>query len=145
MSALGPELDDAVNAARGDDLGSGGLADATRERVLASLQQRGQRQRTMAAFATVLALSLLGTTSWAWVSGWLPATIDRLRGEAPARVPDVPDVPKGPKGHEGPKGPKGQEIAVAQGGGPPLRPRPPELVLPELAPASEPAPTATRP
>lgn len=75
-----PDLEQLLAAARDDVPADGHDVRATRSRVLESLEQRGQRRQRLLALLTVLGLSAVGTTSWAWVSGWLPARIDELRG-----------------------------------------------------------------
>lgn len=84
MSHDGQDLRHALDALRA--LGEGGGDPGTRERVLDSLDQMGQRRRTLAACAVVLAVSLLGSSAWGWYSGWLPAVVRAVVGEAPQKV-----------------------------------------------------------
>ena len=84
MSQHGPDLGEALEALR--ELGDGDGDPGTRDRVLDSLDRRGQRRRTITAFAVVLGLSFTGTTAWGWFSGWIPAMVRTIIDDAPSKV-----------------------------------------------------------
>lgn len=76
-------LDAAIAAARADQLGATD-AIATRDRIAESLRRRGAAQRALLTAATVLGVLLVGSTAYAWYSGWLPAQVRAWRGEEQA-------------------------------------------------------------
>lgn len=89
-------LDDAIAALRGvgDDAVDGG--DATRARLVRSLEVRGRRHRQLVSAATVAAVLAVGGVSWAWSTGRLQALLSpapaapRAAPSEPAPAPRVP-------------------------------------------------------
>jgi TolA-binding protein len=81
-----PRLDDAVNAFRSAAEDGLGEDRETRHRVLDSLDRRAQRHRTLVAFGLVFGLGFVGTSAWAWKSGWIPSMLRVIRGDAPEVV-----------------------------------------------------------
>lgn len=70
-----PPLDEAIGALREEESLAPGDALGTRSRVLATLGRRRQQRQAWLVAGMVLACCLVGTTSWAWVTGWLPARL----------------------------------------------------------------------
>ncbi len=70
-----PPLDEAIGALREEESLAPGDALGTRSRVLATLGRRRQQRQVWLVAGMVLACCLVGTTSWAWVTGWLPARL----------------------------------------------------------------------
>lgn len=113
-------LDDMLGAVRADGAGDGDadLADATRLRVMRSLEARARGRHRLVGLATTVGILLAGTVSWALATGqvaalWTPAPEPQL---APPPAPPAP-----------PPRPRRPAIAVT--------PRPaPEVPPPELAP-----------
>ena len=92
MSRHGTDLGEALDALR--SLGEGAGDPGTRERVLESLDRRGQHRRTLMSVAIVVGLSLTGTTAWGLISGWLPAVVRTITDEPPAKLTPPPPVEK---------------------------------------------------
>lgn len=68
-------LDEAIGALRDEESLAPGDSLGTRSRVLATLDRRRHQRQAWTVVAMVAACCLVGTTSWAWVTGWLPARL----------------------------------------------------------------------
>jgi hypothetical protein len=81
-------LESAIAAMRSSHGGDadGDLADATRERLVRSLEVRERHHRQLTALATVLVLLVGGTGAWAWSTG----AIGRNFGGKPEEVAPTP-------------------------------------------------------
>lgn len=129
-------LDAATTALRDEALAAGeGRADATRARLVRSLERRAHRRRQTSAVVTVLVLLLGATASWAWGTGRLDAWFGR--GAAPSEVPPAPrPVPAASAVSAGGPAPSPGLLAV---------PAPPPVAQAVPAPEVWPAPTELEP
>ena len=129
-------LDDMLGAIRADDAGGGELdvADATRLRVMRSLEARARGRHRLVGFATTAAILLVGTVSWALATGQVSALWNPAPEVQIAPPPPAPPAPPAPPRHHRPA------VAVTP------RPEapPPEVAPPEVAQPA-PAPPAPAP
>ena len=126
-------LDDAIAALR--DVGSaedGG--DATRARLVRSLEVRGRRHRQLVSAATIAAVLAVGGVSWAWSTGRLQALLSR---SAPAQREVAPSEPAPPQVPMQLPVPHAQHASAV----PALLPEPP----PEVEAPAAPSPSAPPP
>jgi hypothetical protein len=125
-------LDEMLGAIRADDAGDGDLdiADATRLRVMRSLESRARSRHRLVGFATTVGILLVGTVSWALATGqvaalWRPA----------------PEVQIAPPPPSAPPPPRHRRPAIAETPRPSPPPEaPPEAPPPEVARPAPPAP-----
>jgi hypothetical protein len=89
-------LESAIAAMRASDTSDDGdLAEATRDRLVRSLEVRARHHRQLTAVVTVLVVLLGGTVSWAWSTGaisrWLGSeTKETVEETAPMPAPAPP-------------------------------------------------------
>jgi hypothetical protein len=80
------------------DADDSALADATRARLVRSLETRVRRHKQYVSLATILVLMLGGTVSWAWTTGRLQALLGTspapVESPAPAPAPAPAPTPK---------------------------------------------------
>jgi hypothetical protein len=128
-------LDDAIAALRDvGDAADGG--DATRARLVRSLEVRGRRHRQLVSAATIAAVLAVGGVSWAWSTGRLQAL---LSPSAPAPHEEAPSEPAPPHVPMQLPVPRVQHASAV----PALPPEPPPEV--EAPPAPPPPPAAPVP
>ena len=124
-----------LGAIRADDAGDrdAEVADATRLRVMRSLEAGARSRHRLVGFATTIGILFIGTVSWALATGqvaalWTPAPEPQLAPPAPP--PPTPPAPR----HRRPA------MAVNPRPSPP-----PEALPPEVAPPPAPLPPVPLP
>lgn len=154
-----PPLDEAIGALRDEESLAPGDALGTRSRVLATLGRRRQQRQVWLVAGMVVACSLVGTTSWAWVTGWLPARLGLAVEPVPSGGPAGERRPTAGSAHAlAGAAPRASEPAEAGAAGriadapapsapslPSLPGSPDSPGSPEIAPAAPSAPAKERP
>lgn len=131
-------LDDMLGAIRADDAGDGDLdvADATRLRVMRSLETRARSRHRLVGLATTVGILLVGTVSWALATGQV-AALWRPAPEVQIAPPPAPPAPSPPR-HRKPA------VAVTPRPSPPPE-APPSEVAPPAPPPPAPSPPVVAP
>jgi len=133
-------LDDMLGAIRADGAGDGDadIADATRLRVMRSIEAGARSRHRLVGLATTIGILFVGTVSWALATGqvaalWTPAPEQQLAPPAPP--PPAPPPPR----HRRPA------MAVNPRPSAPPEAPPPEVAPPPAPPAPPPPPPPARP
>jgi len=133
-------FDEMLGAIRADDTADGDpdLVDATRLRVMRSLEARARGRHRLVGFATMLGVLLVGTVSWALATGqviafWKPAAEPQLVPAPPPAPPPPVQKPR-PQRHASHPSPAQSPGAVVPE--PELLPPEPDLAAPETELAS---------